>query len=364
MKSKKLFVFAAGSGGHLLPALQLARQWKQEHTNGQVFVFTGTTALERAIIQQHPWIGKTIHLRLNKFSLRQWWNIPIVTFQSVFIFFAGVWFSLLHRPEKALSTGGLLAIPLSIATRLTRRTVDLYELNVLPGKASKALFPFVNTIYTVFLQAKQHCRWKRFDFTNKCVLTTYPLRFTQQDKNVDKTVVVNSINQTLKQQQASHLFDHQRKTIFVLGGSQGSQLLNRLIKEFVEKNVELCSSLQVLHQVGSFNEQEWNDWYANHEIPALIFNYDQRVHEYYALADVVVCRAGAGTLFELAFFKNKSLVIPLVAPTTDHQIHNAHALAEQYPELFTVLNQALAQENSALFIETLKVLLTPILKNI
>jgi UDP-N-acetylglucosamine--N-acetylmuramyl-(pentapeptide) pyrophosphoryl-undecaprenol N-acetylglucosamine transferase len=137
-------------------------------------------------------------------------------------------------------------------------------------------------------------------------------------------------------------FSPERKTIFVLGGSQGSLLLNETIKKFVEH--EPHGNYQIIHQTGAFQENSWRQFYMSHTIPAFTFGYDEHVHEYYAFADVILCRAGAGTLFEIAFFKKPCIVIPLVASTTDHQIYNARAMVEQYPELFTVVEQETAQQ--------------------
>jgi UDP-N-acetylglucosamine--N-acetylmuramyl-(pentapeptide) pyrophosphoryl-undecaprenol N-acetylglucosamine transferase len=77
------------------------------------------------------------------------------------------------------------------------------------------------------------------------------------------------------------------------------------------------------------------------------------VEPFYVAADLIICRAGAGTLFEIAFFHKKALVIPLEIETTDHQVDNAFAIAQQYPQLFTVLRQGDIQKNPELFYDYL-----------
>jgi UDP-N-acetylglucosamine--N-acetylmuramyl-(pentapeptide) pyrophosphoryl-undecaprenol N-acetylglucosamine transferase len=353
MNNKRLFVIAAGSGGHILPALQLARQWASENKTSDIYFFTGTNALEKKITSGHNNITHTYHCNLSKFSLHRWWTIPLILTQFFIIFCKGLFYSIKHKPDRIISTGGHLSIPLCIAGWLTRRPIDIYELNYTPGKAIKALMPFANAIHIVFAQTKKFCRWGMWSFSKKCIISSFPLRFTEQDRHLDHEKILTRINTHLKQQQIPYLFEPTRKTIFVLGGSQGSQFLNKLIKLFIAQKPELHDKIQIIHQIGSFEENTWNEWYTTHHIPALTFSYDERVHEYYTLADVIICRAGAGTMFEIAFFGKPCIVIPLVASTTSHQIENARAMAEQYPELFTVLEQALVQNNATTFVDAI-----------
>ncbi len=357
MSKKTLFVVAAGSGGHILPALQLAQQWKQQNPDSEIIFFTGTSELEQKIIKSRPYLTDVKHFHMTQFSLRRWWLIPIIIIQFTVIFFKSLWYTVQYQPEKIISTGGLMSIPTCIAVRCCRKRVEAYNLDVVPGKAVKALLPFANIIFITFPQTKPRCMWLKKDFSYKCQLVTYPLRFTEKDRAINTNKVITRINEQLQQQNYHHIFDTHRKTIFVLGGSKGSGLLNSLIKDFIEKNPEYSQKIQILHQTGAFQENEWIDWYETQKIPAFVFSFDERINEYYVLADLIICRAGAGTIFEIAFFGKKCIVIPLIAPTTQHQIQNAHAIAEQYPQLFTVLDQNLITKNAQIFSETMRTLL-------
>ncbi|MFA6263045.1 MAG: UDP-N-acetylglucosamine--N-acetylmuramyl-(pentapeptide) pyrophosphoryl-undecaprenol N-acetylglucosamine transferase [Candidatus Babeliales bacterium] len=353
MTNKKLFVVAAGSGGHILPAIQCTRQWLENNPSGSVVFFTGTSELEKKIFRNYPFITHIVRLSMPQFSLRRWWLIPWVALRSVLLVGIGIAYNLRHRPEKIISTGGLLSIPLCIATRCCRRHVEIYSLDALPGKAVRALLPFAHVVHSTFWQAHKKLCFYNKDFSYKCVPAAYPLRFNESHRNVSATQVIERINTLLGQQSGVQHFDASRKTVFVLGGSQGSMLLNEVIKNFVEQNSK-NQKYQIIHQTGAFQEHAWNQFYATHEIPAFTFGYDERVHEYYAVADVILCRAGAGTLFEIAFFKKPCIVIPLVASTTDHQIYNAQAMAELYPELFTIIEQGVASGDQNIVLQALQ----------
>ncbi|MCK4518070.1 hypothetical protein KAT92_04795, partial [Candidatus Babeliales bacterium] len=96
---------------------------------------------------------------------------------------------------------------------------------------------------------------------------------------------------------------------------------------------------QVIHQTGSRDKTDWHNFYKQQNIPAHVFAYEDHIQDFYLLANLIICRAGAGTLFELAFFAKKAVVIPLKAKTTDHQIANAREMAKRYPDLFIVREQ-------------------------
>jgi len=89
---------------------------------------------------------------------------------------------------------------------------------------------------------------------------------------------------------------------------------------------------------------DWNHFYYEHKIPALTFSYNPNLQKFFLLSDLIICRAGAGTMFEIEFFNKKCLVIPLVAASTGHQVLNAYAMQRRHPSLFTVLEQLEAQQ--------------------
>lgn len=357
MRKKCIFIVAAGSGGHILPGLQIAQQWHQTNPRGMVYFFTGTSNLEKKIIQQHAFIPETYYWHLSKFSLRRWWTLPLVILQGIYLIGKSFFYVTWHKPEMVISTGGILSLPLCYAAWILRSPIELYELNVVPGKAIKALMPCATTIYTVFAQTKTYCRWWLINFSDKVKLISYPLRFTQKDKELNKQDIVKELNVLLQQRFMSLQFTLTRKTIFVLGGSQGSRLLNILIKNFFQKYPEAADHIQVIHQVGAFEEQEWDNWYMTHRIPAFTFGYDAHIQRYYTLADLVICRAGAGTLFEIAFFEKQCLLIPLITTTTSHQNDNAYAMATMYPQLFTVIEQSIIEKDQNIFANTINQLL-------
>jgi UDP-N-acetylglucosamine--N-acetylmuramyl-(pentapeptide) pyrophosphoryl-undecaprenol N-acetylglucosamine transferase len=198
----------------------------------------------------------------------------------------------------------------------------LYELNVEPGQAVKFLSYFTDTVFICFSQTAQY-------FKNKnCVLTPYPVRFNYTDRIYNKLQLLTDWN-----------LSADRKTIVILGGSQGSLFVNQAIKSCLENDPKLCECVQIIHQIGINDQDDYKNFYEQHHIPAVVFAYNEQLENFYNLADLIICRAGAGTLFEVEFFKKQCIIIPLQTDLTDHQLQNAQAMRQMHPDYFSVVLQ-------------------------
>jgi UDP-N-acetylglucosamine--N-acetylmuramyl-(pentapeptide) pyrophosphoryl-undecaprenol N-acetylglucosamine transferase len=235
----------------------------------------------------------------------------------------------MHKVEEIVSTGGYISIPVCFAARMLKIPICLYELNVIPGRASYTIASWATRVYICFTQTKSY-------FKNIiCTQAVYPIRFNQTEKAITKEQAINAL-----------AFNHIKKTIFIAGGSQGSLFINTLIKNWLTLNPHVHSLVQIIHQTGAQDTTNWKTFYAEHEIPALVFDYKDSLAIEYMAADLIICRAGAGTLFEILFFNKPCLVIPLETRSTDHQKDNAAAMAAQHPELFSVLHESQIKKNN------------------
>lgn len=333
-----LCVAAGKSGGHLIPALQLAQRWYDKHPDGSVVLCTYGTQLDQKIYVQYPLIKHVQAFSFTTFVARKLWLYPIITLQALKACVTSWRMLRAMRPEKVITTGGFVALPVSIAARVLGIPVEVYELNVHAGKAVKALALLGAKIFVVF-----EATLKQF---SKATLVDYPIRFIDKD-----FYVAAEARRILAAQIASRIpLVDSRRTLFVLGGSQGSQYLNDLVLKFIAAKPQLHDKIQIIHQAGG-NAERYAQVYEQHKIPHLVFDFHVAIAACYQAADVTICRAGAGTLFELKFFKRPAIVIPLVAASTGHQAANAHALARQRPELFAVWAQVAIDRNENAFFD-------------
>lgn len=335
MKTKRLFLVAAGSGGHILPALVLGKAWQENNPAGEITFFSSSRTLDKTLVTQTSIAAQSLFFALGTLSMRTWWKLPLLCAQLLYIFGVSFWHALRLRPEKIICTGGLIGLPVCLAGRLAGVTVEIYELNAVPGKAVRALMPLASSIFTPFAQTSQHYKLLGKNFAHKCKMAPYPLRFSKLPKKIESQTVFDQLNaQTGKKGFSVH-----KKTILIVGGSQGSAFLNRCIQDLSAKSSFPKQQIQIIHQAGVGNLVQYRSWYQQHEIPAYVFDFDAQIDRYYQIADLIICRAGAGTLFEIAHFGKQSIVIPLIASTTTHQKDNALAIAAQHPQIFTALDQ-------------------------
>ena len=90
---------------------------------------------------------------------------------------------------------------------------------------------------------------------------------------------------------------------------------------------------------------DYANFYRQHQIPAVVFGFHDKLQDFYNLADLIISRAGAGSLFEIKFFNKPCIVIPHETANTNHQIKNVLELAKEFPEQFTIIKQSEFNEN-------------------
>ncbi len=317
--------FVAGkSGGHLLPCITKAQHIKSQRPKTELYLFSTGTDLEKKIIDKHPYIHHYTPTTLQDVPYQSPWIYPLFIANTAWYYCKSVYKFWKLKPEKVISFGGFNSIPVFFAAKSLHIPFELYELNVEPGKATTFLARFCNTIYTCFDQTKKYLP------KNTCINFDYPVRFTPKDKSHDKETLLKKYN-----------FSNKRKTIVILGGSQGSTLLNEVIKECLQSYPDLQKSIQIIHQTGGDQSEYYANIYKQLGIPCVVFGYHERLQDFYNLADLIISRAGAGTLFEIKFFDKPCICIPHETANTNHQIKNVLALQEQYPDQFNIIKQSL-----------------------
>ena len=170
-------------------------------------------------------------------------------------------------------------------------------------------------------------------------------------KNVSFNLIPLNITTSIDQSTAlQKLGLSNKKTVLILGGSQGSLFLNQYMQQWVNDPSFPANDIQIIHQTGSIDDTDWNELYASKNITAHVFSYYPDLALMYAAADLIICRAGAGTLFEIKFFNKPCIIIPLMTNTTTHQVDNAHAMASEYPELFHTITQSDVEKDQSLLL--------------
>ena len=333
--NKNTLCFVAGrSGGHIVPALTHAQEAKRAHKDCSIIFFSTSTALDASIIKASPLIDFHIPLPLPGVP-RNPLKIPLWISAFLGSCFTSLRTLRMHRPIKVVSMGGYISLPVCIAAWMLRIPVELHELNAVPGRATKVLARFATTIVVCFEEAQKYFE------TKKCVVAPYPVRFALENQITTQAAL------------AANGFQPGRKMILIIGGSQGSAFINTIIKDWLSLNEYAHSLIQVIHQTGKSTLTDWNKLYQDYDIPAVTFEYCADMHSSYQAADLIICRSGAGSLFEALYFNKPIITIPLQTRTTAHQIDNAQAMAHRYPDLVTIIHEKEIRTNNTLFFKAM-----------
>jgi len=337
MKKHYICYVAGRSGGHIVPALTLANQYKKNNPDAHVIFISTNTAIDKSLTDQEHIIDRNIHISLNNVPGKKFHRYPHFFYQLCTSMLKSFYYLVQFRPTKIIAMGGYISIPVIVVAWILHIPTELFELNVVPGKATLFLKKIVSRILICFSEAKQYLP------TDKCFSSSYPVRFSETSKLISR-----------KEALAFMTFLSARKTILILGGSQGSQFINNLIKKLINNNPEYHNQIQVIHQTGLLNDKfDLEDFYIEKKIPAFVFDYCNELEYCYRAADLIICRAGAGTLFEINFFEKPFITIPLQTVSTAHQVYNAQAMAQKIPTLCTIYNQNEIENNQTILFNSI-----------
>ncbi|MDR3646069.1 MAG: UDP-N-acetylglucosamine--N-acetylmuramyl-(pentapeptide) pyrophosphoryl-undecaprenol N-acetylglucosamine transferase [Candidatus Babeliales bacterium] len=318
MKDKSICYVAGHSGGHIIPSITHAKKELEHNSNTKILFFCTNAELDKKILEKHEFLN-TVYLPITNIPKNKL-LLPKFCINLLVSFVKSLYLLKKHNIKNIISMGGLVSLPVCFAGKILGISIQLYELNVEPGKAINLLSKLTTDVNICFPVTQKY-----FPKT-KCNLVSYPVRFNNDIKNITQEAALQKIN-----------LNAEFKTILVLGGSQGSLFLNNLIKQFVKENSNL--KLQIIHQTGQLDNFDWQSFYKELNIPAITFDYHHEPEYYYIACDIIICRSGAGTLAEILFFQKKCLTIPLQTSYTNHQKYNALELEKLYPDLIHVIEQ-------------------------
>jgi UDP-N-acetylglucosamine--N-acetylmuramyl-(pentapeptide) pyrophosphoryl-undecaprenol N-acetylglucosamine transferase len=212
------------------------------------------------------------------------------------------------QPDAVLGMGGFTSTAPLLAARLGKIPSFVHESNSIPGKANKWASRFVSGVLLGF----QAC--ERFFPGRKCLVVGTPVR--------------RDLGERIPRDEALRMFqlDPARRTLLVMGGSQGAAGINQLM--FKAAPLLRDANLQIIHLTGERDDRLAAANYLREEIPAYVAPFHHRMQEVYSAADLVVSRAGAASLSELSHFELPSLLVPYPYAAENHQETNADIYVE------------------------------------
>src|SRR5687768_10350772 len=303
----KIIISGGGTGGHIYPAIAIADALKRREPLIDILFVGAEGKME---MEKVPQAGYPIKgLWISGFQRK-------LTFQNL-LFPVKVIDSLLKcrsivkafKPDVVVGVGGYASGPLVKAATSMGIPSVLQEQNNLPGVTNKMLAQKAKKIFVAYPDMEKHFP------ADKIVFTGNPMR--------------GQLVKDISREEAAAFFglDPKKKTILAFGGSLGARTINEIIRQSHDL-IRDRNDIQVLWQIGKF----YADNYLN--VPSAKLNavkpfvFIDRMDLAYAIADVVISRAGAITISELSLVGKPVILIPSPHVAEDHQTHNAKALVK------------------------------------
>lgn len=312
----KVLIMAAGTGGHVFPALACAEEFAAR--GYQVHWLGAGRGIESRVV---PAAGIELH-NISATGLRGKGVLQLV--KAPLQLLGALWQSwrLVRRlrPVCVLGMGGYVTGPGGLAAKLCGVPLVIHEQNAVAGTANRSLARYAARVCQAFPGA--------FADSNKLLTTGNPVR-------------AQLIAQVTEPQQASRPV-----RLLVVGGSLGAEPLNKLVPAALAL-VDTELRPEVRHQCGEQHAEPTRQRYADAGVEAQVAAFIDDMAEAYAWADLVICRAGALTVSELAIMGRGAFLVPLPHAIDDHQTKNAEFLAQQQAALLLPQQQTSAEELAA-----------------
>lgn len=341
MNQESLRVVLTGgvSGGHTFPLLAVAQVLKEKYPDQVEFLFVGpkgkieTEAMEEAgVALKYVAVGKWRRY----FSFQNFTDL----FKMPFGFIQALWHMLWFMPDVVFSKGGSGSVPVVLAAWAYRIPVLMHDSDAVAGLANRFLARFVDRIAIAYEGAYQ------FFPPKKTALIGNPIRTEITEGNVAEAIDTFALQVD-------------KALLLVLGGSLGAQVINEHVLPLLPALIE--KGYQIVHITGENNFEdivrvanEYGLDVVNGPYRPVPFLGAKPLADLYAAAQVVLSRAGAGTIAELAANKKAVILIPLKSAANNEQRMNAYELAER--GAVKVLEEANLTEH--LILENLEELLT------
>ncbi|MDH4330477.1 MAG: undecaprenyldiphospho-muramoylpentapeptide beta-N-acetylglucosaminyltransferase [Candidatus Moranbacteria bacterium] len=305
----RIVLTGGGTGGHIYPLVAVARKLKEKNCE---LLFVGPAGeMEKKVMTEEG--IKSKHIATGKF--RRYFSFQTVTdaFKVPFGIMKALLILLIFMPDAVFSKGGYASFPVIVAAWIYRIPILTHESDSIPGISNRIIGKLSRRV------AISYPRARRYFLESKVLLTGNPIR--------------EGINQGSKEKARQKLGLTEIKPVtLILGGSQGAQNINKAVTDVLP---ELLKSSQVIHQTGPIGYDEvvrraavagikaGREGY--HPVP---FIEAQDLSDFFAVADLVISRAGSNSISEIAANKKVALLIPLSNSANNHQSMNAYELAE------------------------------------
>jgi UDP-N-acetylglucosamine--N-acetylmuramyl-(pentapeptide) pyrophosphoryl-undecaprenol N-acetylglucosamine transferase len=296
----RVMIMAGGTGGHVFPALAVAIELRGR---GIEVIWLGAAGgFEERVVPEAGFRMVRISIRgLRGNGVVRWLQAPFMLLLAMWQVLVALW---RYHPGVVLGMGGFVTGPGGVMARMLRIPLVIHEQNAVPGMTNRLLSRIANRVLESFPGS--------FGSAKKVSLVGNPVR-------ADIWQIPKPERRMKQRVGPLHLL--------ILGGSLGAQALNETVPEALDK-IDASVQLELRHQSGRGKEVATSAAYKSIGIDAQVVPFISNMAEAYDWADLVICRAGALTISELAAAGVGSVLVPYPHAVDDHQTLNANHLVD------------------------------------
>jgi UDP-N-acetylglucosamine--N-acetylmuramyl-(pentapeptide) pyrophosphoryl-undecaprenol N-acetylglucosamine transferase len=308
----KVVFTGGGSGGHVIPLVAVAREIRRIYPqkNLELFYIGPRDPLSLVYLSEEDFHMKSILAGKIRqyFDVRNFidivWNMPIGFIQSIFLLMS-------IKPILVVTKGGTGSIQVTYAAKLLGIPVYVHESDVVPGRSNQKAYKWAKKVFTSFNKTEY------FDEKKVSVIGN-PIRKEIMEGSRDEAKTLFNLS-------------YAKPVLFFMGGSQGAEALNDFVLDTLQP---LLEKYEIIHMTGTNNFKEVtaeSDFIAQKELLNFYHPYafldEERIKHAYAASDMIIARAGSGSIFEIAAVGKASILVPLPG-AGDHQAKNAYQYAQ------------------------------------
>lgn len=299
----RVVLTGGGTGGHVIPNFAVIEELKKQKKT-EILYIGSANGVEKSMVEKIGIPYKSVACgKLRRYfsidNLIDIFKVPVGIFQAWRIL--KKW-----KPDVVFSKGGFVSVPVVIAASWMGVMVIIHESDVRPGLANRICARYADKICVSFEETKKYLhKWAR-----KIIFTGNPVRKSIMDGEAENGYKFTGL-------------DKHRPVILVMGGSQGAQQINELVRGGMN---ELLKRFQIVHICGRGNLDMslHKKGYVQYEF------LNEQMKDVYSISELVISRGGANSLAEIAALKKKALVIPLgTAASRGDQIENAQIFSRK-----------------------------------
>ncbi|MDY6879765.1 MAG: undecaprenyldiphospho-muramoylpentapeptide beta-N-acetylglucosaminyltransferase [Desulfatiglans sp.] len=302
MPGIRFLVAGGGTGGHLFPGIAVARELEKRFSNVEILFVAGLARMESEILSRYRYDVTSIEIeglmgRGWRKGLTVLSRVPRSLLESA---------QVIRRfsPHLVLGMGAYSAGPVCLAARFMKIPTAIHEQNSYPGLTNRLLSRVVDQVFISFEESRRYFK------AGKIFLTGNPVRQEFfSGPRIER--------------------EESRFTVLIIGGSQGARALNRAFAEAASILKQKGRQVKVIHQTGHADYREVVADYKRRDVEGDILPFIEDMATAYKEADLVISRAGATTIFELAGLAKPSILVPYPYASHRHQEINARTLVRE-----------------------------------